>query len=183
MLMVARYFALGVLFCRRFVRRVLMHGMRSQFRTCGKSVVFDPFDSFTYETIDLGDRVYIGSGARFSSVAGIAIGDGVMFGPGVAIQAGDHNISLNGRMMIDVEHKRSGDDLPVTIECDVWIGSNVTILKGVSIGRGAVVGAASVLTKDVEPYAIVVGNPARIIGYRGTPDEIASHEARMHCGT
>ena len=50
------------------------------------------------------------------------------------------------------------------IEDDVWIGFNAIILKGVRVGRGAVVGAGSVITKDVEPYTIVVGNPQRVTG-------------------
>jgi acetyltransferase-like isoleucine patch superfamily enzyme len=53
---------------------------------------------------------------------------------------------------------------PIVIEDDVWIGFNATVLKGVTIGRGAIIGASTVVTKDVPPYAIVVGNPQRQIG-------------------
>jgi acetyltransferase-like isoleucine patch superfamily enzyme len=53
---------------------------------------------------------------------------------------------------------------PIVINDDVWIGFNATVLKGVTIGRGAVVGACAVVTKDVPAYAIVVGNPARTVG-------------------
>jgi maltose O-acetyltransferase len=53
---------------------------------------------------------------------------------------------------------------PVVIEDDVWIGFNSSIMKGVTIGRGAIVGASSVITKDVSPYSIVVGNPQRQVG-------------------
>ena len=52
---------------------------------------------------------------------------------------------------------------PVIIENDAWIGFNATILKGVKIGEGAIIGAASVVTKDVAPYTIVAGNPAKLI--------------------
>lgn len=74
-----------------------------------------------------------------------------------------------------------GDKLPendqdVIIEDGVWIGCNVTILKGVTIGRGAVVGAGSLVTKDVPPYAIAVGNPAKVIKSRFTADQIEEHE-------
>ena len=56
---------------------------------------------------------------------------------------------------------------PIKVKNDVWIGSDVIILPGVTIGDGSVIGAGSVVTKDVEPYSIVVGNPARAIKKRG----------------
>ncbi|WP_245458437.1 CatB-related O-acetyltransferase [Mesorhizobium sp. M8A.F.Ca.ET.057.01.1.1] len=57
---------------------------------------------------------------------------------------------------------------------DVWVGARATILSGVNIGNGAVVAACSVVTKDVEPYAIVAGNPARFVRYRFSEDTIAA---------
>jgi acetyltransferase-like isoleucine patch superfamily enzyme len=54
----------------------------------------------------------------------------------------------------------------IVIEDDVWIGNRATVLDGVRIGKGAVVGAASVVTKDVEPYTVVMGNPARVVSRR-----------------
>lgn len=67
-------------------------------------------------------------------------------------------------------HPRSKGD--VIIGHDVWIGYGATILSGVNIGNGAVVGAKAVVTKDVPPYAIVAGNPARIVKFRFTPRQI-----------
>lgn len=61
----------------------------------------------------------------------------------------------------------------VTVENDVWIGMNTSILPGIKIGSGAVIGAGSVVTKDVPPYAIVVGNPAKIIKYRFSDETIS----------
>lgn len=61
---------------------------------------------------------------------------------------------------------------PIIIEDDVWIGYNALILSGVKIGKGAVIGAGSVIAKDIPPYAIVVGNPGKIIKYRFTEDVI-----------
>ena len=62
----------------------------------------------------------------------------------------------------------------INIENDVWIGAYSTIMSGVKIGNGAVIGASSVVTKDIPPYAIVAGNPAKIIKYRFTEEQIVS---------
>ena len=72
--------------------------------------------------------------------------------------------------------KRKEDDLPVVIESDVWVGTNVTILNGVRIGRGAIVAAGAVVIKDVPAYAIVGGVPAKVLKYRFTEEEIVCHE-------
>lgn len=68
----------------------------------------------------------------------------------------------------------------VTIGEDVWIGYGAVILSGVTIGRGAVVAAGSVVTKDIPPYQIVAGTPARILRPRFTPEEIKQHEAQIY---
>ena len=65
----------------------------------------------------------------------------------------------------------------IVIKNDVWIGLNCTILDGITIGNGAVIGAGSVVTKDVKPYSIVGGNPAKIIKYRFSPERIEKIEA------
>ena len=69
----------------------------------------------------------------------------------------------------------SGEYAPLatTIGNDVWIGSSVVVMAGLTVGDGAVLGAGSIVTKDVPPYAIVAGNPARILRYRFSPEEIA----------
>ena len=61
----------------------------------------------------------------------------------------------------------------IIIEEDVWIGSNVVVLSGIKIGRGAVIGAGSVVTKDVKPYSVIAGNPARIVKMRFAESQVA----------
>lgn len=68
----------------------------------------------------------------------------------------------------------------IIIEEDVWIGANVTLLSGAHIGRGAIVGAGSVIRKIVPPYATVVGNPSKVIGFKFTPEEIIEHENKLY---
>ena len=122
--------------------------------------------------IDIGSLCYIGDHTRIWSAAGIAIGNRVLISHGVNIH--DHNAHPIGAAQ---RHRQAAEIFsgcatsmmdvsmaPIVIGDDVWIGFNATIMKGVTIGRGAIIGAATVITKDVPPYAIMVGNPARQIG-------------------
>lgn len=68
----------------------------------------------------------------------------------------------------------------IIVEEDVWIGINVTLLSGAHIGRGAIIGACSVVTKDIPPYTIAVGNPAKPIKFKWTVDEIIEHEKALY---
>lgn len=144
----------------------------------GKRLRVDPRGSFTHDTVFLGDDVSIGVGAVLWAVspAYIEIRDKVMLGPRVTIIAGDHIFDVPGAFMADQHVKRVGDDLPVIIERDVWIGANVTILKGVTVGRGSVIAAGSVVIGSVPPYSVVAGVPAEVIRPRFTPEQQAAHE-------
>ncbi len=139
-----KYFALLYLFIRKAFDRIVMYVMISLFRKHGKNNIFFPTNSsFSYKNIILGNDVYIGPGANFSSITVIDIGNKIMIGPNVTILGGDHNISQIGKYMYDVEEKLPENDLPITIEDDVWIGNGAFILKGVSIRKGAVIAAGS----------------------------------------
>lgn len=107
--------------------------------------------------ISLGQGSYINMGATILDNAPVRIGAGVMIGPNVQIYTAAH--------ALDADQRLDGVEtaLPVTIEDRVWIGGGAILLPGVTIGREAVVGAGSVVTKDVPAGARVVGNPARIL--------------------
>lgn len=157
-----------------FLLRLLVKGA---FKSCGNNVHFSPLNSsFSYSSITIGNDVYIGPHAMFRSIKDIKIGNKVLFGPHVYIMGGNHNYREVGQYMFDVKQKREDDDMPVIVEDDTWIGCNVTVLKGVTIGRGAIVSAGSVVTKDVPRYAIVGGIPARVLKYRFNDREIEEHE-------
>ncbi|MBR5698195.1 MAG: galactoside O-acetyltransferase [Prevotella sp.] len=68
----------------------------------------------------------------------------------------------------------------VIVEEDVWLGANVILLPGIKIGRGATVGAGSVCIRNIPPYAIVMGNPAKVVGFNYTPEEIIEHEKKLY---
>ncbi|MDX1538546.1 acyltransferase [Arsukibacterium sp.] len=161
-------------------RRLLMKLFLYRFSAYGRNVIFNPFDNFSYETISLGSDVYIGPGAVFNaSESSIQIGSKVMFGPEVCIMGGDHNFSLVGECMFDVKLKRPGDDLPVVICNDTWIGCRAIILKGVTIGTGSIVAAGSVVTKSVPEYSIVAGVPAKVIGMRFSEENLKLHKLKV----
>ena len=122
------------------------------------------------ENVSCGNNVFLGANNVFlSSRARIRLGDDIMLGPGVTIITGDHRMDIQGKPMTAVtdSEKLPQNDQDVVLEGDNWIGANATILKGVTIGMGAVVAAGAVVTKDVPPMAIVAGVPARTIKYRG----------------
>ena len=151
-------------------------------RGCGSNVRFSAQTSdFTYRNITIGNDVYIGPHALFlCTESQIFIGNKVLFGPHVTIIGGDHRITDVGRFIYDVLDKHPEDDQDVHIEDDVWIGTNTTLLKGVTVGRGAVVAAGALVTKDVPPYAIVGGVPAKVLKYRFTPEQIQEHERQLY---
>ncbi|MBF4518058.1 acyltransferase [Flavobacterium sp. ANB] len=109
--------------------------------------------------IQIGNNVGV-SGATISSTAAITIGNNVLIGSGVLITDNDAH-SVNPKFRKDKSKIMS---LPIIIEDDVFIGTRAIVLKGVTIGQGALIGAGSVVSKNVEAFAIVAGNPAKKIG-------------------
>lgn len=104
--------------------------------------------------VRIGDRVAINSFARIFGHGGVEVGDDAQIGPGTLITTTDH----------DFRRDLEASFHPVVIGKRAWIGANVTVLPGVTIGDYAVVGAGSVVNKSIPAYAIAVGVPARVIG-------------------
>ena len=167
---------------RGCTNRFLSFFYKKMLRGCGSNVRFSALTSdFTYRNLTIGNDVYIGPHALFlCTESQIFIGNKVLFGPHVTIIGGDHRITDVGRFIYDVLDKHPEDDQDVYIEDDVWIGTNTTLLKGVTVGRGSVVAAGALVTKDVPPYAIVGGVPAKVLKYRFTPEQIQEHERQLY---
>lgn len=135
-------------------------------------VVFEREDA----TISVGDRCFLGKGV-ISVANGVEIGNDVLISWGVTItDHNSHSLRFSERQR-DVEEwlgcnkNWTGVKVgKVVIQDKAWIGLNAIILKGVTIGEGAIVGAGSVVSKDVPPFTIVAGNPARVVRGLG-PDE------------
>lgn len=149
------FYSLGTERIRSFVAS-------NMFKACGKNV-------------NVGRMAYIGSGSsieignhsgigRNCYVNNVKIGDYVMMGQDVIFYANNHHFEDLSKPM----SKQGSNNLrTLTIEDDVWIGSRAIILPSVNIiGKGSIIGAGAVVTKDVPPYAIVGGNPAQVLKYR-----------------
>ena len=104
-------------------------------------------------------------GARDSAT--ITIGNGVRIAPHVVVFASNHSFADTDIPIF----KQSVKTAPITIEDDVWIATQVTIVAGVRIGRGSVIGAGAVVTKDIPPWSVAVGVPARVIKTRKASSE------------
>jgi maltose O-acetyltransferase len=132
---------------------------RPLFAYCGRGILIQPRAFFhSGRTIRVGDRSSIGERASLSGT--VTLGHDVMMGEDVLMMTRNHEF-----FRTDIPMNRQGfrAEKPITIGNDVWIGARVIILPGVTIGEGVIIGAGSVVTKDVPAWAVVVGNPARVI--------------------
>ena len=117
--------------------------------------VFPPFSADFGKNITLGERVFINSGCRFQDQGGIVIGDDCLIGHNAVLATLNHDLDPSRRADLHPS--------PIIIGRNVWIGANVTVLPGVTIGDNSVIGAAALVTKDVPANSIAVGSPARVI--------------------
>jgi acetyltransferase-like isoleucine patch superfamily enzyme len=123
-------------------------------------------------SIRIGDWVFVGSGSHIWSAAGVIIGNRVLVSHNVSVlDTNSHPLDAKARFaqskaILSTGHPRTDpgiESAPVRIGDDAWISYGASVLRGVTIGEGAIVGAASVVTRDVEPWTVVAGNPARVI--------------------
>lgn len=113
--------------------------------------------------IHIGNNVNIGAYCHFSSVTKISIGNGVLLGKWVTITDNNHGNTDMETLLIAPDKRPVVSKAGIKIEENVWIGDKVTILAGVSVGQGAVIAANSVVTKNVPPFSVAAGVPAKII--------------------
>jgi maltose O-acetyltransferase len=116
-----------------------------------------PFHCAYGVNISLGENVYLNAGCVVLDTAPVMIGEGCMFGPNVQLYCPEHH---QDRALRRAGLERAG---AITLSRDVWLGGGSIVLSGVSIGDGAIVGAGSVVTRDVPAGAKVVGNPAGLL--------------------
>lgn len=169
---------------KKVVYDVIQNHRRKALRKYGQGVRISK-DCHLQGNIECGNNITIGVGAYFVSTgATIHIHDHVVFGPNVTIYSGDHPTDVIGKHISEItdDDKKSLEkeyDADVVIESGCWIGTRAIILKGVTIGRGSVIGAGAIVTKDIQPYSIYVGVPSAKCIDRFSDEQIVEHESML----
>jgi virginiamycin A acetyltransferase len=131
---------------------------------CGRGSVVSFGTVFSHPTIEIGDHAYLGV---YCCIGDVTIEDDVLVGSHVSITNGSRQ---HGTSRLDIPVREQPGEWPrVTIGRDTWIGDRAVVMA--DVGEHCVVGAGAVVTRPVPDYAIVVGSPARIVGWRKEPDE------------
>lgn len=153
------------------------------FKQCGHCVkIGKGFEAYGIENIIMGNDISINNNALFMCTrASVIIHDHVMFGPHVTVITGSHRTDIIGRYMTSIgnDEKLPENDQDIVFEGDNWIGTGATILKGVRIGKGAIVAAGAIVTSDVPEYSVVGGIPAKVIKMRFNEEELKQHKKML----
>ncbi|TGE79857.1 acyltransferase [Pseudoalteromonas sp. KS88] len=141
---------------KRFVKK------RNNFKLLGNNSVVSKGKFFGANQTTIGDNCYIGPEAYWYGIGGINIGEGTIIGPKSTIWSANHNYESD----VAIPYDKQVINKAVIVGRACWFGFGVHICPGVTIGDGAVIAMGSVVTKDIPEFAIVGGNPAKVIGYR-----------------
>lgn len=163
----------------KILKKIKRSHVIKQIGKSGKNLVIGDNVHGNLSNVSIGDSTYLGDNVFFNCLlANVIIGSFVIVADDVLFITGNHRFDIVGKRICEIsnEEKKPEDDKNIIIQDDVWIGSRSIILKGVTIGEGAIVGAGSVVTKDVPPYTIVAGNPARPIKKRFDDADILKHK-------
>lgn len=153
------------------------------FGEIGNNVIITPPSFFSNPSnVFMGNNIGLGPNAMISTTnAKLVIKGECVIAEGLSVHTGNH-ARVKGSFVSDINesNKPKGYDKEIIIEKDVWIGCNVTLLSGVTIGRGSTIAAGAVVNKDIPPYSIAGGVPAKVIKFYWTVDEIIEHERQLY---
>jgi len=119
------------------------------------------------ESVSIGANCNFAQGIFITGGGGVEIGDWVGCGPDVKIWSVNHRFEDPDRPWL----LQGWEKKPVRIEDDVWLGAGVFVMPGITIGKGAIISACALVNKTIPPYALVAGNPARVVGWRKRPED------------
>lgn len=172
----------------RICNRVLSTVNRWSFKSVDPKASLDHRTTvYNHDNLIMAERTNIDAGAIIMNTRSKVIfkkNSGAAFG--LTCVTGNHMsvVGLNLKQVTnEVKNKldiNNEMDKDIVVDEDVWIGNNVTLLSGVHVGRGCEIGAGSVVRGSIPPYAVVIGNPCKIVGFRFTPDEIIEHEKAQY---
>lgn len=158
---------------KEILRRLYYLNSFLKFKSYGKNMMFSKNGVFVRPNeIKFGDNIFIGRNFHISA-RNLLFGSNIMIGPHLVIECDNHVFDKIGKNVFELRDERHIGF--VTIENDVWIGANVTILPNVIIGEGAIIGAGSVVTKSISPYTVAVGIPALPIKSRFNKSDLKIH--------
>lgn len=140
------------------------------FAQADEVIITPPLGLARGHMVRIGRKVFINYNAQIGALAAITIGHHTLIGPNVQLQTATHPVDPTERQRWAFWAK------PITIGENVWIGANAIICGGVTIGNHSVIGAGSVVTRDVPPCVLVGGNPAKVIRELTPPDETTLYE-------
>lgn len=145
------------------------------------SVVFKPIILGNLRNIQLFEYTRIQRGAKVISNKGkFVVKKYSACGAGLTISTTNHTPTVGIPQFFLGIKNINDNEKDIIIEEDVWCGTNVTLLNGAHLGRGCIVGACSLVNKDIPPYAVVVGNPCRIVKYKYNINQIIEHEKILY---
>lgn len=141
--------------------------LKKMFADIGEGCYIEPplHANWAGKHVHFGDNVYANFNLTLVDDTDIYVGDKVMFGPNVTVATAGHPIDP------ELRYQAMQYNIPVHIGENVWIGANAVVLPGVTIGDNSVIGAGSVVTKDIPPNVIAVGNPCRVLREIGDHDK------------
>jgi maltose O-acetyltransferase len=147
-----------------FEKRTVL--LRSLFGRLGQdTVIQSPIHLDVGLNIEVGDRSFINMNATLLDTYPIRIGNDVQIGPNCALYPVSHPVRASERNYLNAggERKSATNGAPIVIEDDVWLGGNVVVIQGVTIGARSTIGAGSVVTRSIPPDVFAAGNPCRVI--------------------
>lgn len=158
-----------------FSRNLLFSFYKKKFKSLGNGTKINPTASIhDKRLVSIGENSFIGKWCHISIVkpALLVVGNHAIISPYTKILAGDHRMDYVGKFISVINDPIN---IPIAIENDTMIGMDAMVLKGVTIGEGAVIGAKAVVVKNVLPYTVAVGIPAKMIKLRFNLEDIPRH--------
>ena len=164
---------MAINYLRNIIRRLYYFKYYNNFKGTANNILLSRNGHILNpEEMELGENIFIGRGFNISATK-LQFGSNIMIGPNVLIECSNHTFTTKGKPMFSYSTEKTSKG--IKIEDDVWVGGNVTILDGVVIGEGCVVGASSNVIKSLPPYTICVGNPCKPIKKRFQDDDLIEH--------